>query len=694
MKKITTLASALLLIAGALVSCQKNELVETPLGPTSFTASVAQSTKVTLDGYTPKFEVGDQLFVSDGFAEATFEVTSVSATGDANLEIVGNWSGTPQAPYYIYSVAPKYGVSDGTLMGIPTPGEVRNAESNSISLAALVAQTNELSNVTMLNATALFKVTVPSEVKALRFVPTQAPMFTEADVIFDAEGITLDTSLAFETASDVLFTGNNGESLAAGTYYLPVIPQEFYGIKVGFTTDGTEYVWKERSSNFTLERNKVYNLGNLADWAPAEPPAVYSVEDFIGTYEGTSGMGLQVGETGTPGINQQATTSFVIEASDDPSKGNLKFTKFDDVDCAPVIYCTVDLATGNITIPASSVFQSEQGPAVSDREVVLVYNPETKGYSCSAIVNQMAPGYFKGIVLNIVPAAAPEPEPGISVEDFAGTYLGGVMEEMVYNGNVITADDMLSESKEFVFAAQQNGDNNVVMTKYFGKTCNLQGIFDVVTKTATFATGKLSGNRFADFDIKDGCSLVVVLSDDLKSLTQVGTCTVKSNNPPDYRITLGTLKKKEEQEEKPVKFALTDVAGSKWELSYDVDGQHWVDEDEFSFMALNETQAANWGGNLYGSGNVLSKSVIINLDLYTGVMTIPSSKVSNLVFSGIVEYDEKGDRLRAPRNLTGDVVLQFAEDKNSFSVASLPLTGNDVYHVGEKTLTNVTFTKK
>lgn len=693
MKKITTLASALLLIAGALVSCQKNELVETPLGPTSFTASVAQSTKVTLDGYTPKFEVGDQLFVSDGFAEATFEVTSVSATGDANLEIVGSWSGTPQAPYYIYSVAPNYGVSNGALMGIPAPGEVRNAESNSISLAALVAQTNELSNVTMLNATALFKVTVPSEVKALRFVPTLVPMFTEADVIFDAEGITLDTSFAVETASDVLFTGNNGESLAAGTYYLPVIPQEFYGLKVGFTTDGTEYVWKERSSNFTLERNKVYNLGNLADWAPAEPPAVYSVEDFIGTYEGTSGMGLQVGETGTPGINQQATTSFVIEASDDPSKGNLKFTKFDDVDCVPVIYCTVDLATGNITIPANSVFQSEQGPAVSDREVVLIYNPETKGYSCSAIVNQMAPGYFKGIVLNIVPASAPEPEPepGISAEDFVGTFVGGIKEDLYIAGNFASTNlDALNGKFEFVFELGTES-NTVVLTKFYDKNCNVVGELDSDEGSLTFASGTLSVSGAYNQPISS--PLVLKLSQDKLTLSQIGKLALGSGVAV-YEITLSTLTKKGTQA--PTTFALSDVSGFNWELSYDVDGQHWVDDDVFSFKALTETQAMNWGGNLYGSGQGgASNTIIVNFDLSTGEMTIPSAKVSGLVFSGIVEYDSKGDRLRVPRDLTGDVVMQFAEDKNSFSVASIRLTaGDERYGVGEKTLTNVTFAKK
>lgn len=546
MKAIKKFAS-LLLFAGVLASCQKENIVETAatVSPTTFTASLEPDTRVTIDGFAPKFEVGDVLNVTaSNNAAASFNVTEVSSTGVATLEINGTWSADPVAPYYIYNGTPAMIFASNGLVMFNAPTNITNAIAGSISLETLIAKAETLENVTMLNASCLIKITVPETIKNIRVAPLSGNITSQASINFIPE---FRVGYSAQAATEVVFSGNNGQSLTAGTYYIPLFPQTFQeGVKVGYSTDGVEYVWRQKDGNFDFQRNKIYDMGSLADWCATSGP---------------------------------------------------------------------------------------------------------------------------------------------SLDDFAGTFLGGIDEKMVYGGNVIVDEDHLTETAEFVFEVS---DGNLVMTKFFGKDCSVTGAVDFGSKTVTFSSGNITGVRASNLPIKS--SLVLTLSDDNESYAQVGKLTV-GTGAPDYDITLSTLKKKAATPD-PI-CDITDVSGFSWVLTYDVDGSSWTDEDTFTFMALTPAQAAAYGANLYGMGaGGQGKTILINLDVYTGEMTIPSARVSGLVFSGIVEYDSKEERLRVPRDLKSDVILQFAADKNSFSAASVELTGNSRYEVGEKTLTNFTFTKK
>lgn len=413
----------------------------------------------------------------------------------------------------------------------------------------------------------------------------------------------------------------------------------------------------------------------------------FAVEDVIGSYEGSFQFGMFNGT-----IMQGPQTEkgdITIAASDNESKGNVMFTEFNGNACS--IYASFDLATGALTMPSgASITTVAFATRTLDRDVVFSLDEATKTIlTCASktVVCSVSPGvpiYYAIDALSYSKKAGKT----ISVEDFAGTYSGGVTEVMMMNGAPVGTQDRKSVPQDFVFEAGEG--NNVVMTKYYGAACNVAGVFDPATKTATFSSGTVTVVQGTG---SISTPLVLTLSDDCSTLTQTGNFAIAPNPMIIFVGTLTVLTKKGGSA--PAAFSLSDITGATWTLTYDVDGQNWTDEDSFTFQVLTGGQLAFYGANLYASGQGgQGKSFVINLDEATGKMTIPSAKVNGLVFSGIVEYDSKNDRLRVPRNLVGDVEFQLAADKKTFSAPKLELSGNETYGVGPKTLTNVVFTKK
>lgn len=275
MKKNIKIVASLLIFAGALVSCQKETLHQQNLDsnvPTSFTASFVQ-TKVTIDGFTPKFEVGDELEVeaSTGTigtsAKATFQVTKINADGSADLSIKGSWSGTPVSPYYVYkgtvqnSMIPYW----AGMIVFSLPYIELSTAPQKIDKTVLFGKTDNLNNgVTLLNACALLKVSVPEPVKQIKVAALEGKLSPMINVNFN------NNTVIGQNNTDEYVYSNGGGMIVAGTYYIPLAPTQaaapLNGLKVGYSTDGTEFIWREKAGPITIERNKIYDLGSFADW--------------------------------------------------------------------------------------------------------------------------------------------------------------------------------------------------------------------------------------------------------------------------------------------------------------------------------------------------------------------------------------------------------------------------------------------
>lgn len=323
MKKIVKFAASLLVFAGALVSCQKETLRQEldSVVPTSFTASFEQ-TKLTIDGFTPKFEIGDEIGVEAGTgapmtsAKATFQVTKINADGSANLSIKGSWSGTPVPPYYVYkgSVNTSMIPYMASMIVFNLPYMELSATSDKIDKTILFGKTDNLENgVTLLNACALLKVTVPESVKMIKVAAQNGYVSPQVNVNFANN-----TIMGQNNVNEFVYANATG-MIAAGTYYIPFAPTQpaapLNGLKVGYSTDGSEFIWREKAGSIAIERNKIYDLGSFADW-PKPGPVGPTVADFVGTFKGSYSADWNINPNNVTNLTDQ---EFVLEEINEDS---------------------------------------------------------------------------------------------------------------------------------------------------------------------------------------------------------------------------------------------------------------------------------------------------------------------------------------------------------------------------------------
>lgn len=684
MNRIVKFAASLLVFAGAMVSCQKETLVEPGSAvPTSFTAAFEQ-TKVTIDGLTPKFEVGDELTVEgSNNAKATFAVSEVSAAG-AKFEIKGSWSATPSAPYRIYNGTPT--MSNVAMVAYSAPNTISNAEAMSLDQAIVLAQANELKNVELKNMCSVIKLVLPKEVKSIKVAPVSGTLWDGAAIMFQTF-----TASQFPSASakEITYTGAE-QSLPAGTYYIPFFPQTFTGgVMVGYTIDGTEYFWRQKDGNFIFQRNKLYDMGSLADWPQPQPK--YSVEDLVGDYTGSLVFGNQQGETFQGSSYPDA--EFAIAASDNESKGNVKFTKFLNTECG--FYATFDLFVGTVTIAANESIKYDKGSNLSvvlTNPVVLNFSEDKTQLSLPAHTVFGPHQYLSGFGYNVAAdpftltkKTAPDPGPtGPTVADFVGTYKGGLVEQTYMSGAPMgPAQDRTDASahQEFEFTAEENGANNVVMTKYFGNVCNVPGFFDTETLQATFAAG--ASLTFVQGSGATSTPLVLQLSADYKTLTQVGKLTANANPPFPfvYEVSQISLTK---QGGAAGAFELSDiVTPCEWAVTYKANGVAKVENsgDNTKFKPQEAHAAEATGCNLLISYFMCGyNSAYANFDLATGTLTIPQARNSGVLYFPAIDWTAK--------YLNSDVVMQMSADKKT-----IVATGSFQLKDGT-TISDYTFTRQ
>lgn len=674
MKKIVKFAASLLVFAGALVSCQKETLRQEldSVVPTSFTASFEQ-TKLTIDGFSPKFEVGDELTVEgSNSAKATFVASEVSASGSASFKIKGSWSATPSAPYKVYSGTPS--MSNAAMLAYSAPNTISNAKSMSLNQSIVLGQANDLTSVEMKNMCSVIKIVVPEDVKAIKVAPSSGTLWDGAAIMLQT--LTL-SQFPSAYAKEITYTGN-GETLVAGTYYIPFFPQTFTGgVMVGYTIDGTEYFWKEKSGNFIFQRNKLYDMGSLANWPKPEPK--FAVEDLVGTFIGNMQIGTWNGASMMGNLQTEAVN--VIEASDNTAKGNVKFTTFENMSNA--FYAQFDLYTGTVTFTMGETVNYDAGSVTVSKDFALALSEDKETLSLAAntaIGLHPALGPMMGWTINAEPFTltkqAPAPT-GPTVDDFAGTYSGGLSETMKMAGMTYGTQDRSGITQDFVFEAAVNGDNNILMTKFYGNACSVQGVFDPATLTATFSAGTIPGIQGTGSLTSP---LVLVLSNDYTSLTQVGVAIIQPTGVPfTLEETLTTLTK---QNVGPVAgFKLEDVYDYGWAVTYKANGEAKAETSgsNTTFQKQTDAAAATTGCNLFINYFMCGyNSGYANFDIATGILTIPQANNAGVLYFPAIDW--------VGRFLNSDIVMQMSEDKKTI-VATGAFQLKDGTTISEYTLT-------
>lgn len=625
MKTIKTLAS-LLLFAGVLASCQKEVVVEpaATTAPTTFTAALESQTKVTIDGFTPKFEVGDVLNVTaNNNASASFKVTEVSESGLATLKIDGSWSSEPQAPYFIYNGTPSMVAAPANMLGFNAPNNVLDAKAGSISLATLVAKASSLDNVTLLNASCLLKIVVPDSVRGIKVTPASG-MITAMAGINLTSAINI-TAMSTTPLAEIYYSGHNGLGLVAGTYYIPMFPQTFNGgVKVGYTTDGEEYVWREKAGNFIFQRNKIYDMGSLADWVTATPK--FTIGDIIGEYTGGVTMGPYSAGRVT---GNEANVNFVVAESDDASKGNVMFTTF--AGASAKIYAQFDLVSGEVNIPVGSVFNSSYGAVPFTNALTLVLSEDATTLSLAEAaevgVFPLSPALGYGFLpFSVVKKAPVAP---ITVADFVGTFKGQ------YNGDFYPAHNGVSNvaDVEFVFEETDQNGCNVKLVSVGGYASGALGTLDIETGVLEFAAGQqipYPENYVVTAAKPLGDALKLQYSEDRNSITLVNSpCLINSMAYPSFCPEILAISLNRYDSGASEGFAITDLTGHDFAVECKINGE--------SYTGTMKSQAtAAPGANVYVSGifgaaNGFNSEAYVTFDIETGTLTFSTSSATNNV---------------------------------------------------------------
>lgn len=221
-------------------SCQKELVNETASSTTDGVRTISvqfdNPTKATIDGFTPKFENGDQIRVSN---DTESEVCTVSVDGSGNAIFATTLSGALTAIYPSSAAVLSTGAADApiaTSNNIKVPASQDGTARNAIIAKATIAAKSTSASFRV--QTALFEITPPSGATSITITSLQT---------VDSGGARTGTAVAINTdgATDAEKLVINVAVPSGGKSYVSLVP----GVKLSDLSfdAGTSYGTKEIS---------------------------------------------------------------------------------------------------------------------------------------------------------------------------------------------------------------------------------------------------------------------------------------------------------------------------------------------------------------------------------------------------------------------------------------------------------------
>lgn len=270
MKKITLLALAALAFVASCTkentSFEEGDLSES--GVTQFTAVIDETVKTSLSAGAVSWTAGDEISVFDeNGTNFKFTASASGATATFTKTSSGELQGTTF--YAVYPYNADASIEGGVITTSTASSYTVEDEGTftSCKSALMIAKTTT-GELRFKNMSSLFKFEIPSGVSIakLYFYASGADLSGQVSVSVASDGTPALTSTP-ATYNGITLHAASGSTLAAGTYYLPVIPNTYNNLRVRITYNSEDGPGSEAFtvSSFTAARNKVTNIGTIYD---------------------------------------------------------------------------------------------------------------------------------------------------------------------------------------------------------------------------------------------------------------------------------------------------------------------------------------------------------------------------------------------------------------------------------------------
>ena len=256
-------------IAAALCACTKEEpsgnIKETPL---VFKATIegTPSAKVTLDGMTPSWEVGDQIRINN---EYLYEADNAGTT--ATFHAVDQQTGG-SAYEALFPTTYMRGQGTGGYMhwvkNLP-PDEEYRWEEGKFNMP-MYAKSND-TNLYFKNLCGVLAITVKDhqmhQVKRIRVYNSTKLMFGAFNVNSDGAMVLTDPTDPAQAEGlrmrSIIYTEPVPVYEESKVFYIPLAPQAYKYIRIDISEDGETFPYQLGTGsgvNVVIERNKIYNV--------------------------------------------------------------------------------------------------------------------------------------------------------------------------------------------------------------------------------------------------------------------------------------------------------------------------------------------------------------------------------------------------------------------------------------------------
>lgn len=288
MKKINTILFAALFLA-LFSSCERVEPV-TIVDPDqprtiSLTATLDPATRTTLAaGNKVEWLSGDAITVFDGETNKNATTSDAGASANFTLSVT-----TPGPWYAVYPYDAKASIS-GSVISTTLPA-VQTAEAGTFADDLNIAVAlSDGSSLAFKNALGLLKFTLTStDIKSITFYGNANEVLAGGvDIDYNAGEPTWTSG----TPNRSIQIKPSGETFAAGTYYLAVLPQTFAsGVSFTFKKSDGTFKYIHSTKSLALPRSTIINVGNIEESiVTADTPIVFADADVKTALLGVAGI--------------------------------------------------------------------------------------------------------------------------------------------------------------------------------------------------------------------------------------------------------------------------------------------------------------------------------------------------------------------------------------------------------------------